>query len=285
MIPLHISVKDASRTRSYDVNVINDRLFTPLLTQMALFSSIETTERTAGASTLHVSGQITFEGNVPPLKFNDVFSADSNAALQGTFNVAIPLAFSMQAGFNDLRVKEMSFEFEAAEQKRMLEIQDAWLSSTEARPGQTIEVNCLLSGENGTRLRKVAAYKVPVGAPLGKLFFTVSDASLLNFSELAGFNSSSVRSPRQLLQILNDIRPNDKIYVRVWRQEPSFSLPGADLTDPPPSAALILSRTSSSMAAAAPLLSSRGSQVDELPIAMGDYAVTGSKTIQVEVKE
>lgn len=285
VIPMHIEVRDASRTHQYNINVINDRLFTPLLTQMALFSAIDTTERMAGAGTLRVRGQVDFEGSVPPLKFNDVFAADSNAALQTTFNLVVPLAFSLQAGFRDLNVKKLSFSFDAVEQKRQLDIQDVWLSSTDAKPGETIQVNCLLGGESGLQIRKTAAYKIPIGAPVGRLFFTVSDAAMLNFSELAGLNASSVHSARELVQILNEIRPNDNVYLRVWRQEPSFALPGADLTDPPPSAALVLSRSSSALASGSTLLLSRGSQVAEVPISMGDYAVAGSKTVQVEVKE
>jgi hypothetical protein len=285
MIPMHVEVRDRLRTHEYNLNMINDRLFTPLLTQMALFSAIDATERTAGAGTIHVKGQVDFDGNVPPLRFNDVFAADSNAALQGTFNLAVPLAFSLQAGFKDLQVKKLSFAFDAVEEKRQLDIQDVWLSSTEAKPGDTVQVNCLLGGENGLQVTKTATYKIPIGAPAGRLFFTVSDASMLNFSELSGLSSSSASSPRELVQILNEIRPNDKIYVRIWRQEPSFALPGADLTDPPPSAALVLSRSSSALSAGSSLLLSRGSQVAEAPIPMGDYAVTGSKTVQVEVKE
>lgn len=285
VIPMHIEVRDPVRRHDYNVNLINDRLFTPLLTQMALFSAIDATERTSGAGTLRVQGQVNFEGNVPPLRFNDVFAADSNAALQSTFNLTVPLAFSLQSGFHDLAIKNLSFTFDAVEQKRQLEIQDVWLSNTEATPGDTVQVNCLLGGENGLQVRKTASYKIPIGAPPGRLLFTVSDASLLNFSELSGLSSSSLHSAREMIQVLNDIRPNDNVYVRVWRQEPSFSLPGADLTDPPPSAALVLSKTSSALSSGNSLLLSRGSQVAQLPIPMGDYAVTGSKTVQVEIKE
>lgn len=285
VIPMHVEVRDPVRRRDYNVNLINDRLFTPLLTQMALFSAIDATERTSGAGTLRVQGQVNFEGNVPPLRFNDVFAADSNAALQSTFNLMVPLAFSLQSGFHDLAIKSLSFTFDAVEQKRQLDIQDVWLSNTEAKPGDTVQVNCLLGGENGFQVRKTANYKIPIGAPPGRLLFTVSDATLLNFSELSGLSSSSLHSARELIQVLNDIRPNDNVYVRVWRQEPSFSLPGADLTDPPPSAALVLSKTSSALSSGNSLLLSRGSQVAQLPIPMGDYAVTGSKTVQVEVKE
>jgi hypothetical protein len=285
MIPVHIDVNDQRGARTYDINLVSDRLLTPFLTQMALFSTLDSTVRTAGASTLAVRGKVEFQGTKTPLEFNNVFAADSNASLQGTFNLAVPIAFALQAGFPDLDIKSMSFQFTANEQKRQLEVQDVWLSKSEARPGDSIDVNCVLGGENGLELRKTATYKIPIGASTGKLLFTVSDASLLNFTELSGLSPSSARSGAELVTLLNRMRPSDKVYVRVWRQEPSFSLPGADLTDPPPAVALILSKTSSALSGGGSPLLSRGAQIVELPIALGDYALTGSKTVQLDIKE
>jgi hypothetical protein len=94
----------------------------------------------------------------------------------------------------------------------------------------------------------------------------------------------SARSGGQLVGILNGIRPNDRAYVRIWRQEPSFQLPGADLTDPPPSAALVLSKSSSSVGGGNTLVA-RGAQVAEMSISAGNYVISGSKTVQLEIKE
>ncbi len=285
LVPMHIEVRDPVRSHSYNINLINDRLFTPLLTQMALFSALDATERTAGAGTLFVHGKIEFQNNTPPLEFENAFAADANAALQGTFNIVVPLAFSLQSGFRDLQVKTMSFRFDSTERKQQLEVQDAWLSKSEARPGDTVAVTCLLGGENGFTLRKTVNYRIPVGAPVGRLLFTISDANFLNYGELSSMSPTAVHSARQLVRILNEIRPNNSAYVRIWRQQPAFALPGADLTDPPPSAALVLASASSALSNGTGVLSARGSQVAELPIALGDYAVTGSKTVQLDIKE
>jgi hypothetical protein len=115
--------------------------------------------------------------------------------------------------------------------------------------------------------------------------FTVSDASMLNFAELSGLTPASAHSGTELVSLINRMRPSDNAYVRVWRQEPSFSLPGADLTDPPPSVALILSKASSALAGSSPMTLSRGAQILELPISLGGYALTGSKTVQLDIKE
>jgi hypothetical protein len=89
--------------------------------------------------------------------------------------------------------------------------------------------------------------------------------------------------------ILNAYRGSEAAYVRVWRQQPSFTisgpLPGGDITDPPPSVALILADPSSSPTSNAALTLLRGSQVAELRMPVDNYVVTGSKTVQVEIKD
>jgi hypothetical protein len=285
MIPMQVEVRGNSGTHQYNINLVSDRLFTPFFAQMALYSVLDSTERTAGASTLRVSAQIDFGGGIPSLKEDNIFAADSNAALQATFNLVTPLSFVLQSGLPALTPKRMNFVFDSTEKKRQLDIQDVWLSRHEARPGETVAITCQLAGEDGLEIKKTARYQVPVGAATGHLFFTVSDATLLNFSELAGLSPVAAASARELVGILNQIRPNNQAYVRVWRQEPSFSLPGGDLTDPPPSVAVVLSKSSSAMGVGNSIAFSRGAEVSEVPIPLGGYAVTGSKTVQLEIKE
>ena len=63
------------------------------------------------------------------------------------------------------------------------------------------------------------------------------------------------------------------------------ALPGGDLTDPPPSAALILAQTSASSSGSILVNNTRGAQIAEIAMPVSGYAVTGAKTVQVEVKE
>jgi hypothetical protein len=66
--------------------------------------------------------------------------------------------------------------------------------------------------------------------------------------------------------------------VRVWRQDPNFQLEGEDYPDPPPSLALILAATQTA-------LQTRNSKVAEIEIDAGDVVISGTKTVQVEVKD
>jgi hypothetical protein len=157
------------------------------------------------------------------------------------------------------------------------------------RPGDPVEVNIALAGENGIQMTKSVTYQVPTGAPVGQINFTVSDSNTLNFPDYAGMNAASARNSTQLIELLNKYRGSQAAYVRVWRAEPAFTIsgpsPGGELTDPPPSVALILADPSTSPTSNSAQVSTRGSGIAELIAPVDGYVVSGAKTLQVEVKE
>ena len=81
---------------------------------------------------------------------------------------------------------------------------------------------------------------------------------------------------------VNDLHPNTKAYVRVWRTDPAFQLEGADLPAPPASIAMILEGSQSGQAG---ITLVRNSKVAEMEIDGGGMVISGVKTIQVEVKQ
>jgi hypothetical protein len=289
-VPLTISVRSASaRTHDYHLEVVNDRLLTPFLTQAALFSTIDATERTLGAGTMRLKGQVEFEGALPPLRIHDMFVSDSALAQQVSADAVVTLGFVLGGGFANLHVKSMSFMLDQADSKRQLRLVQAWTSAHEVHPGDSVAITALLDGENGFEITRTASYQVPPGAPIGPLNFTVSDANTLNFPDFSGVTPSSLRAPERLIETINSYRASDALYVRIWRQEPSFNvagqLPGGELPDPPPSVMLILADPSASANSNAALTLTRGAEAARIVIPVDDYVVTGAKTVQVEVKD
>jgi hypothetical protein len=82
--------------------------------------------------------------------------------------------------------------------------------------------------------------------------------------------------------MLNGLRTNTSAYLRIWRAGPTYNVEGRDLPDPPASVAMILGR---SQPGGPNLLNVRGAELAELELASGGNVVTGSKTIQIEVRE
>ena len=283
MVPVSISVShNTTPIDSYRMQMVDDPLLSPLLIQMAVFSTIDATERTVGASSIRVSGEIEFQNAPTPVKLNNMFAADNGSATQVSLYAAIPVAYVLQGGFDALRLKSVALRVEASDRKKQVNIDGISVSRHEIRAGEKVTLNVVLAGENGVETKYPVDFQVPIGAEPGILYFTVSDGNTANIADFRQILGMNPHSPSQLITTVNNLHPNTKAYVRVWRADPAFQLEGADLPDPPASVALILAGSQSGLAG---ITQTRNSKIAEMEIDAGDRVVNGSKTIQVEVKE
>jgi hypothetical protein len=211
-----------------------------------------------------------------------MFSGDNGSATQASLSTAVPVAYVMQSDFNMLRLKSIALNIEAFEQKKELTIDNITVSRREAHPGDTVRLNVSLVGENGAETSRQLDYKVPIGAEPGPLFFTVADAGISNISDFHQVIGATARTPSQLIGTVNNLHPNTRAYIRVWRTDPAFQLEGVDLPAPPASVSLILAESQSSLAG---ISQTRNSKIAEMEIDAGDVVISGVKTVQVEIKE
>ena len=283
LVPVSIGVSRAGRSlESYQVEMVNNPLLSPLLLQLAVYSAIDATERTVGASSVRVTGEVEFQNAPAPVRLENMFAADNGSAMLVSLSAAVPVAYVMQGGFSSLELKKVAIHIEAFDQKKQLTIDGISVSRREARPGDKVLLNVVLAGENGAETVRRVEYQVPIGAEPGPLYFTVSDANTANLADFRQVLATSPRSAAQLIATVNNLHPNTKAYIRVWRANPAFQLEGADLPDPPASVALILAGSQASLAG---ITQTRNSKVAEMQVDAGDMVVSGSKTIQVEIKE
>ena len=283
MAPLSVKVsRGGAQQDSYTMQMVPDRFLSPLLVQMAVYSAIDATERTVGASSFRLTGVVEFEGGAAPLKLDNIYAADNGSAMMVSLSTAIPIAYVLQSGFQGVQMKRVALEIESFPEKKQLQIDQVSVARPYVRPGEKVQLITVLAGENGVEVARKVEYDVPIGATPGPLCFTVADGNTTNLAEFRQFIANPPRSVAQLMGLVNNLRPNNKAYVRVWRPDPSFQLEGADLPSPPPSVAMILAGTQGSTGA---ISQTRNSKLAELQIAAGDMMVTGSKTVQVEVKE
>jgi hypothetical protein len=279
MVPFDITVTQESKPVSeYHMQVVNDRLLSPYLLQMATFSALDSTTRSTGVLTVGMQGTIEFENRPDTVQIRNVYSVEGGAATSAALNAAMTLSYVMQGGFENLRVKKVSLHLDASARKDALSIGQVYTSKHEAKPGETIQVTALLDGENGAEISRTASYTIPPGAAPGILYFTVCDGSQASLADMSKTISDSPVSADQLISTINRVRSGDKAYVRIWRAEPSFAIQGEEMDSPPPSLALVIGGTAS-------IAQSRNAKMTELVMDAGGNMVSGSKTVQVEVKE
>jgi hypothetical protein len=188
----------------------------------------------------------------------------------------------MQSSFNALQLKRANIRIEAFDRKKQLTIETVTASKREVHAGDKLALYVTFAGENGAETTRQIAYDVPIGAEPGTLYFTVADAATANITDFRQILTSTPRTMGQLVATVNNLHPNTRAYVRVWRTDPAFQLEGADMPDPPASVALILAGSPSSLAGVTQV---RNSKIADMEIDAGDVVVSGVKTVQVEIKE
>lgn len=278
MLPLNIrvhSTQPARRTTPYQLEMVNDRLLTPILIQMAVFSALEATERTAGVTTVSLRGRMLVRGG-EPLPLSNVYASELGTPNLVAAAVAAPVAAVLQSGFDSLKLAGIELDLEVSNEKRQLQLDGVWSSRRTVRPGESVDITALFLGESGVELARKATYRVPVGAPLGPLYFTVTDGPSVNLAEFRQFLLTPPRSPEQLRDFLTRLHPNDRPYLRVWRATPTLQVQGENLPLLPPSMNAALLQSASQQA---------NSLVAEIRMDPAPYLFSGSRTIQVEVKE
>ncbi len=286
MVPVSIEVRRRSASgvsaeSRYRIEMVRDRFLAPFLLQMAVYSAIDATERMYGSATIGVAGEIRFHNGEQPLRLNNMYAGEFSLPQQVSLATAVPLAYALQTA-ETLELKDVRLELDAYDQKKQMQIDQVWVRPRQVRPGDEVEITVSLVSGSGFEVTRKVSYLVPVGMPEGPLYFTVADGATTNLSEYRQLLGGAPRSATQLLQVLNSLRANTKAYVRVWRPQPSYQAGGEEFPSPPPSLAQILARgqTAPGLGGAGP-----GSKVAELEISAGEVVISGSKTVQVEVKE
>lgn len=283
MVPLEIDLTSNGRSRSYAMELVNDRTLSPFLMQMALFSTIDTTERQVGASSYRVSGQVDLGDGIPPLRLDNMFAGSSGVALQLATLTSIPLAYLMEIGFDAVSLERIHLEVEAVDEERRLDIDRGWASKTRVRAGETVEFAAALRNDAGKEMIKKASFQVPAGAKPGPLEVTFADGGSLNFLEWRTFASMTrAQDPAKLIQAMNRLRRNDRLYIRVWRSAQGFQLETERLPDPPSSVTALLS---SPRAQGSGVASEYQSTLEEFEIDGLDSIVRGSVNTRIMVVE
>ena len=137
LVPVSVSVTRAGRKQdAYQMQMVDDGLLSPLLVQMAVFSAIDATERTVGASSFRIRGEIEFHGAAAPVRLDNMFAGDNGSAMQASLSAAVPLAYVLQSGFDALKLKKIDVAIESYDAKKQLQIDRVLASKRIARPGE-----------------------------------------------------------------------------------------------------------------------------------------------------
>jgi hypothetical protein len=273
MIPVKLSLEsERGFKKSFEFQVVNDQLFTPLFTYASILSTLTSYERETGAATFNVKGTMDVKAH-GKVNIEDLFSGD-RASLSTAQSVMAPLTFLLGNDFEPIEIQAVDLTIQSTEQPRTATIERVWLDGVRPRAGRTVPLKVLMRTYRGDEVVRTVPIDIPANAT-GSLSVMVSDGS-----RLAQWERREVRQPTeprsvpQLMRTLNTLRKNNRLYVRLLASDAGAVVSGEPLSSLPPSVLGVL-ETDRSTGDFVPLRSATLGEWN-LPT---EFAVVGSRTL------
>ena len=122
--------------QNFTFNVVNDQLFTPLLTYMSILNTLVQYEREFGAATFSVKGKAVVKKH-GEVGFEDVFTGDSPSMGAAAY-VAAPITFLLGNDFEPVQIEALDLAITSTEQPRTATLERVWVDSIRPRAGRTV---------------------------------------------------------------------------------------------------------------------------------------------------
>ncbi|MCI0423111.1 MAG: hypothetical protein L0312_28450, partial [Acidobacteria bacterium] len=281
LIPLTINLKSSrNKLETFKFEVVNDRFLTPFLMNYTVFNTITSNERALGEATLQVAGKISVKGQ-PEVKFENRFSGEANSHVFASLAVVQPLSFILGSGFDNVAVESVTVDITSIDEKRTATLDRVWADRENVKAGETVILSAFLRAANGGEHVEKFPIDIPADMPSGTLQLTVADGSTLTAVENRALRQTfSPRDLDQLIRAINNIRKNDRVYVRLQRPEPSVLIRGEEFSSLPPSFSSVITsdRTSSSS-----LTTLRSSNLYEYELPSTPFVISGQRSLTIEV--
>jgi hypothetical protein len=277
VIPITVTLEsDRSPKRTFHYTAVNDQLFTPLLTYVAIFNTLGNYERQFGPVTFTVKGTASFDRH-QDLAFEDIFTGDATIPSASAY-VAGPITMLLANDIEPITMKSVDVTVTATEQSRSATIERVWLDEVHPRAGRTVPLKVLTRSYRGKETISTIPIEIPANAS-GQLTVMVTDGKQLNQIEQRELRRSvQPQSVSQMIKALNETRRNNRIYVRLLTGTPGAVVNGEAMTSLPPSVLSVLEGDRSG-GSFTPI---RSAALGEWELAM-DSAISGTRALTIDL--
>ncbi len=278
MIPIRLSLASERGIRkTFTFNVVNDQLFTPLLTFVTVFNTLGSYERQFGAATYTISGKARVKGHTD-VAFENLFTGDTSLSGAATY-IAGPITMLLSNDHEKIEIDGLDITVGSAEEPRSAKLERVWLDDARPRAGRTSTLKVLTRSYRGEETVRSLPIEIPPHAS-GSLTLLVSDGvSLTQWEQREARRPMPAQSVAQMIRTFNNSRKNNRLYVRLVSVGPGAIVEGESLPALPPSVLAVLEadRNGGSFV---PL---RNAVIGEWEIPT-DVAVLGSRQLTIAVE-
>lgn len=276
MIPVTINLHTSrEQVETYRYEVASDEFLTPLLLSMTVYSTITSSERSLGDSTVSVRGKIEVKGQ-ETITLERRF-AMTGAGYSAAGSVAAPIAALLSSGFDNVELGPITLDIAATDSRRAATLDSISLDRNEAHSGETVEVQAYVRTESGKQFVQRIPVQIPADVPPGQLVLFVGDGGTLQ--QASASQSFVPKDLGQLVGAINKIKKNDRLYVKLFRITTGAVIGTDEMPNLPPSFVATLNSDRASGGYTPTVLSPIAEK--ELPAA--EYVISGQQLITINV--
>jgi hypothetical protein len=278
MIPVTVTLNDeAKKKRDFNFEVVNHNLLAPLLLDFTFQNTILATQLGYGDSTLRIAGTIGMK-NSQTIEFNNTFSGMASFSNASQYLASV-LYTLMANEFRRVDVSSIALNVDLSMKRKEAELLEVWLDRNEVRAGDQIKLKAVYKTYLGQKHVEEFDLTIPEDLDARMLHFVVGSGQDISRQEYVQYGKAyKPDSLEQIISLLNNLRSNDRIYVKTFLTEPTLVMKGRSLYKLPSSAYSILS--SSQTIGSSQRINSLVLSEDSRPI---DYFLTGTKYFAVKV--
>lgn len=219
--------------RKFNYQMVRHPLLTPYLFQQLM--SINLVLSPLGGfheGSIRSRLRLVFEG-YPDLLLENVFTGFSAVNDTSQFNTAI-LAFLLNNPFESLVLKEIHLELNQSRSSILASLMEARILTQDVRAGHPLPLVIRLQPRQHRPEDFTADLNLPVELPPGDYLLMVGGADLMNMVD-AAYYGRFIRfiRMRDIFRMLENIRRNDGVYVRLLRFNPTLLSEGKVLRNLP----------------------------------------------------
>jgi hypothetical protein len=280
MIPVEVTLRSPrTNERVFRYRMVDDELFTPLLSYVSLLSVIQGYERAFGAATLRVDAKMDLAGG-REVRVQDVLAAEQPGN-QAAAALAGPLAMLVGNDFQKVTVDKLEVTIDADETVRTAAIVRAWVDApSPLHPGSSAPVKVELRTHRGEVLTETLPLAIPESAPSGTYNLLVADAPTMDAVEQREMRQRfAPRDFPQLVRALNKLRGGNTVYARLTRPGAGAVVGGEYLPALPGSVLSVLG--SADQGTSVVSLANAAMWSYQQPT---NYAVSGSRQLTISVQ-
>ena len=281
MIPITLTLNNTERgfRKTFKMAMVNDELFTPILAYSAIVNTLQSYERQNGVGTYVVKGSASIK-NHGAIAFEDLFTGDQPSTGAAS-SIVGPINFLLRNSFEGVEFEGLNLEVDASEQPRSATLERAWIDGTRVKAGSTVDLKVLMRTYRGEEITKSVPVRIPANAA-GSVSIMVADARGLSQWEARELQvqPAQTRGVPQMIRLLNDVKKNNRLYVRMVTRDGGAVVRGESLAALPPSVLAVMEsdRNGGNFRALHSAL------MGEWEIVTG-HAVTGSRTLTLPLEE